>query len=141
MAAVVLSAALAAGCGTAPGPGPVTNPLVSPEPEAVAVSLAAGAPAGAVPVLSTSLMAHAGRAYTVAAMGPARRLRLAATVRFAHAPPHLRVDQSIPACDHLTAIDGRLSVRDMSSLSRRGAWSPGSRLVLALRSRQQPALR
>ena len=43
------------------------------------------------------------------------------------------------------AQGGRLGgflFRDMSSLSRRGAWSPGfPRLILALRSRQQPALR
>jgi hypothetical protein len=38
----------------------------------------AGAPAGTVPVLSVSFMVHAGRAYTVAVIGPARGLRLVA---------------------------------------------------------------
>ena len=38
----------------------------------------AGAPAGTVPVLSASFMVHAGRAYTVAAIGPAKGLRLEA---------------------------------------------------------------
>jgi hypothetical protein len=46
------------------------------------------------------------------------------------------------ARDRLGAIHGGFLFRDMSSLSRCGAWSPGfPRLVLALRSRQQPALR
>ena len=38
----------------------------------------AGASAGTVPVLSASLMVHAGRAYTVAVLGPANALRLQA---------------------------------------------------------------
>jgi len=36
----------------------------------------AGAPASTAPVLSTNLMVHAGHAYTVAGMGPAKGLRL-----------------------------------------------------------------
>jgi Domain of unknown function (DUF4397) len=38
----------------------------------------AGAPASTPPVLSANIMVHAGRAYTVAAMGPAKALRLQA---------------------------------------------------------------
>ena len=38
----------------------------------------AGAPASTPPVLSATLMVHAGRAYTVAAMGPAKAVRLQA---------------------------------------------------------------
>src|ERR1700750_111482 len=38
----------------------------------------AGAPASTTPVISASFMVHAGQAYTVAAMGPARGLRLQA---------------------------------------------------------------
>jgi len=58
--------------------GDVGMYMKMPAGEYTAAIRKAGAPAGTVPVLSASFMVHAGRAYTVAAIGPANALRLQA---------------------------------------------------------------
>jgi hypothetical protein len=58
--------------------GDVGMYMKMPTGEYTAAIRKAGAPASTVPVLSTSFMVHAGRAYTVAVIGPAKGLRLEA---------------------------------------------------------------
>src|SRR5215472_2181565 len=58
--------------------GDVGMYMKMPTGEYTAAIRRAGAPASAVPVLSTGFMVHAGRAYTVAVIGPAKGLRLEA---------------------------------------------------------------
>jgi hypothetical protein len=58
--------------------GEVGMYMKMPAGEYTAAIRPAGAPASTVPVLSATLMVHAGRAYTVAAMGPAKAVRLQA---------------------------------------------------------------
>src|SRR5262252_670557 len=58
--------------------GEVGMYMKMPTGEYTAAIRKAGAPAGTVPVLSANFMVHAGRAYTVAAIGPANGLRLRA---------------------------------------------------------------
>jgi hypothetical protein len=56
--------------------GDVSMYMKVPAGEYTAAMRPAGAPASTAPVLSTNLMVHAGHAYTVAGMGPAKGLRL-----------------------------------------------------------------
>ncbi len=56
--------------------GDVSMYMKVPAGEYTAAIRPAGASASTAPVLAANLMVHAGRAYTVAAMGPARALRL-----------------------------------------------------------------
>jgi Domain of unknown function (DUF4397) len=58
--------------------GDVGMYMKMPAGEYTAAIRKAGAPASTIPVLSASFMVHAGRAYTVAAIGPANGLRLQA---------------------------------------------------------------
>ena len=58
--------------------GDVGMYMKMPTGEYTAAIRKAGAPAGTVPVLSTSFMVHARRAYTIAVIGPANGLRLQA---------------------------------------------------------------
>jgi hypothetical protein len=58
--------------------GEVGMYMKMPVGEYTAAIRPAGAPASTPPVLSANVMVHAGRAYTVAAMGPAKALRLRA---------------------------------------------------------------
>jgi Domain of unknown function (DUF4397) len=56
--------------------GEVSMYMKMPAGEYTVAMRPAGAPAGTAPVLSTNIMVHAGQAYTVAGMGPAKGLRL-----------------------------------------------------------------
>ena len=56
--------------------GEVGMYMKMPAGEYTAAIRPAGAPASTVPTLSASLMVHAGHAYTIAVMGPAKALRL-----------------------------------------------------------------
>jgi hypothetical protein len=56
--------------------GEVGMYMKMPAGEYTAAIRKAGAPASTVPVLSANLMVHAGHAYTIAAMGPAKGVRL-----------------------------------------------------------------
>jgi Domain of unknown function (DUF4397) len=73
--------------------GEVGMYMKMPAGEYTAAIRPAGAPASAVPVLSSNLMVHAGRAYTIAAIGPANGLRL------------------VGLTDRLTTPDGKSLVR------------------------------
>jgi hypothetical protein len=69
-------------------------------------------------------------------------LQIAPAVHFAHALPRERADEYKPARDRLVAIHGGFLFRDMPSLSRRAAGSPGFPGSPWLSGpRQQPALR
>ena len=56
--------------------GEVSMYMVTPAGEYTAAMRPAGAPASSAPVLSANIMVRAGRAYTVAGLGPASALRL-----------------------------------------------------------------
>jgi Domain of unknown function (DUF4397) len=91
----------------------------------------AGAPASTPPVLSATLMVHAGRAYTVAAIGPAKGLRLQALsdrLTTPHSQSLVRVIQASLKEHHVTVRAGSATLASnlaFSSITRYGKDQPG----------------
>ena len=97
----------------------------------------AGAPAGTVPVLSASFMVHAGRAYTVAAIGPANALRLRALndrLTTPHGRSLVRVIQASLKEHHVTVQAGSATLASnlaFSSVTPYGTDQPGQWMLHA----------
>ena len=97
----------------------------------------AGAPASTPPVLSATLMVHAGRAYTVAAMGPANGLRLQ-TLNDRMTTPHgkslVRVIQASLKQNRVTVQAGSTTLASnlaFSSVTPYGTDQPGQWMLHA----------
>jgi len=97
----------------------------------------AGAPASTPPVLSATLWVHAGRAYTVAAMGPAKAVRLQ-TLNDRLTTPHgkslVRVIQASLKEHHVTVQAGSTTLASnlaFSSVTPYGTNQPGQWMVHA----------
>jgi hypothetical protein len=97
----------------------------------------AGAPASTPPVLSATLMVHAGQAYTVAAMGPAKAVRLQ-TLNDRLTTPHgkslVRVIQASLKEHHVTVQAGSTTLASnlaFSSVTPYGTNQPGQWMVHA----------
>jgi hypothetical protein len=97
----------------------------------------AGAPASTPPVLAATLMVHAGRAYTVAAMGPAKAVRLQ-TLNDRLTTPHgkslVRVIQASLKEHHVTVQAGSTTLASnlaFSSVTPYGTDQPGQWMLHA----------
>jgi hypothetical protein len=97
----------------------------------------AGAPASTTPVISTSFMVRAGRAYTVAAMGPANGLRLQALndrLTTPHGKSMVRVIQASLKQHQVTVRTGSATLASnlpFASVTPYGADKPGRWMVHA----------
>ena len=97
----------------------------------------AGAPASTTPVISASFMVRAGRAYTVAAMGPARGLRLQALndqLTTPHGKSMVRVIQASLKQHQVTVRTGSATLASnlaFASVTPYGADKPGRWMVHA----------
>ena len=97
----------------------------------------AGAPASTTPVISASFMVRAGRAYTVAAMGPARGLRLQALndqLTTPHGKSMIRVIQASLKEHQVTVRTGSATLASnlaFASVTPYGADKPGRWMVHA----------
>jgi hypothetical protein len=97
----------------------------------------AGAPASTTPVISASFMVHAGQAYTVAAMGPARGLRLQALndrLTTPHGKSMVRVIQASLKEHQVTVRAGSETLASnlaFASVTPYGADKPGRWMVHA----------
>ena len=97
----------------------------------------AGAPASTTPVISASFMVRAGRAYTVAAMGPARGLRLQALndqLTTPHGKSMVRVIQASLKEHQVTVRTGSATLASnlaFASVTPYGADKPGRWMVHA----------
>src|SRR5689334_6824742 len=97
----------------------------------------AGAPASTTPVISASFMVRAGRAYTVAAMGPARGLRLEALndqLTTPHGKSMIRVIQASLKEHQVTVRTGSATLASdlaFASVTPYGADKPGRWMVHA----------
>jgi Domain of unknown function (DUF4397) len=97
----------------------------------------AGAPASTSPVLSTNLMVHAGHAYTVAGMGPAKGLRLQVLDDRLTAPKGKSLVRVIQASlkEHLVTVRAGTDTlaRDLAfaGVTRYGVSAPGTWVVHA----------
>ena len=97
----------------------------------------AGAPASTTPVISASFMVRAGQAYTVAAMGPARGLRLQALndrLTTPHGKSMVRVIQASLKEHHVTVRTGSETLASnlaFASVTPYGADKPGRWMVHA----------
>jgi len=97
----------------------------------------AGAPASTTPVISASFMVHAGQAYTVAAMGPARGLRLQALndrLTTPHGKSLVRVIQASLKEHQVTVRTGSATLASslaFASVTPYGADKPGRWMVHA----------
>jgi len=102
-----------------------------PDGEYTAAIRKAGAPASTVPVLSTGFMVHAGRAYTVAAIGPANGLRLVALndrLTTPHGRSLVRVIQASLKVPHVTVRAGNATLASnlgFGSVTPYGTDKPG----------------
>jgi hypothetical protein len=117
--------------------GDVGMYMKMPAGEYTAAIRKAGAPAGTVPVLSTSFMVHAGRAYTVAVIGPARGLRLVALndrLTTPHGRSLVRVIQASLKEPHVTVRAGSATLASnlaFASVTPYGADKPGQWMLHA----------
>jgi Domain of unknown function (DUF4397) len=117
--------------------GDVGMYMKMPTGEYTAAIRKAGASAGTVPVLSTSFMVHAGRAYTVAAMGPANGLRLRALndrLTTPHGRSLVRVIQASLQENQVTVRAGSAALASnlaFGSVTSYGADKPGEWMVHA----------
>ena len=97
----------------------------------------AGAPASTTPVISASFMVRAGRAYTVAAIGPARGLRLQALndqLTTPHGKSMIRVIQASLKEHQVTVRTGSATLASnlaFASVTPYGAGKPGRWMVHA----------
>jgi hypothetical protein len=97
----------------------------------------AGAPASTPPVISASFMVHAGQAYTVAAMGPAKGLRLQALndrLTTSHGKSMVRVIQASLKQNQVTVRTGTATLASnlaFASVTPYGTDKPGRWMVHA----------
>jgi len=117
--------------------GEVGMYMKMPAGEYTAAIRKAGAPASTIPVLSTGFMVQAGRAYTVAAMGPARGLRLEALndrLTTPHGKSLVRVIQASLKEHHVTVRAGTAALASnlaFGSVTRYGTDTPGQWMLHA----------
>jgi hypothetical protein len=117
--------------------GEVGMYMKMPTGEYTAAIRKAGAPAGSVPVLSTGFMVHAGRAYTVAAIGPANGLRLEALndrLTTPHGKSLVRVIQASLKEHHVTVRAGSATLASnlaFPSVTPYGTDQPGQWMLHA----------
>jgi hypothetical protein len=122
--------------------GDVGMYMKMPTGEYTAAIRKAGAPAGTVPVLSTGFMVHAGRAYTVAAIGPATALRLVALndrLTTPHGRSLVRVIQASLKEPKVTVRAGSAALASnlaFGSVTPYGADKPGQWMVHAAGGRE-----
>jgi Domain of unknown function (DUF4397) len=111
--------------------GEVGMYMKMPAGEYTAAIRPAGAPASTVPALAANLMVHAGRAYTIAAIGPAKALRLQGlTDRLTtpHGKSMVRVIQASLKEPHVTVRAGSATLASnlaFASVTPYGADKPG----------------
>jgi Domain of unknown function (DUF4397) len=117
--------------------GDVGMYMKMPTGEYTAAIRKAGAPAGSVPVLSTGFMVHAGRAYTVAVIGPANGLRLEALndrLTTPHGKSLVRVIQASLKENRVTVRAGSAALASnlaFGSVTPYGADKPGQWMLHA----------
>jgi Domain of unknown function (DUF4397) len=117
--------------------GDVSMYMKVPVGEYTAAIRPAGAPASAPPVLSSNLMVNAGRAYTVAAMGPASALRLRGLNDRLTAPPGMSLVRVIQASlkeHYVTVQAGNVTLASnlaFASVSPYGTAQPGQWMLHA----------
>ena len=117
--------------------GDVGMYMKMPTGEYTAAIRKAGAPARSVPVLSTGFMVHAGRAYTVAVIGPANGLRLEALndrLTTPHGRSLVRVIQASLKEPRVTVRAGSAPLASdlaFGSVTPYGADKPGQRMLHA----------
>ncbi len=117
--------------------GEVGMYMKMPAGEYTAAIRKAGAPAGTVPVLSAGFMVHAGRAYTVAVIGPANALRLQALndrLTTPHGRSLVRVIQASLKEHHVTVQAGNATLASnlaFASVTPYGADKPGQWMLHA----------
>src|SRR5499427_7023446 len=117
--------------------GEVGMYMKMPTGEYTAAIRKAGAPAGTVPVLSANFMVHAGRAYTVAAIGPANGLRLEALndrLTTPHGKSLVRVIQASLKVNRVTVRAGGAALASnlaFGSVTPYGADKPGQWMLHA----------
>src|SRR5436190_11952539 len=117
--------------------GEVGMYMKMPAGEYTAAIRPAGASASAVPVLSTNLMVDAGRAYTIAAIGPAKGLRLVGLndrLTTPHGKSLVRVIQASLKEPHVTVRAGSAALASnlaFGSVTSYGADKPGQWMLHA----------
>ena len=111
--------------------GDVSMYMKVPAGEYTAAIRPAGAPASIAPVLAANLMVHAGHAYTVAAMGPAKALRLRGLndrLTTPHGKALVRVVQASLKEHHVTVLAGSATLASnlaFASVTPYGSAKPG----------------
>src|SRR5215470_16527716 len=117
--------------------GEVGMYMKMPAGEYTAAIRPAGAPASTVSVISANIMVHAGRAYTIAAMGPAKGLRLQALndrLTTPHGKSLVRVIQASLKEHHVTVRAGSATLASnlaFASVTPYGTDKPGQWMLNA----------